>query len=76
MHLAEFVTSLPAGIRILAGVFLAFLGHFIVRELKRLSQWLLTLKLGDEAALSESFSRRYPKIAGITTILVLSLIHI
>jgi small conductance mechanosensitive channel len=73
MHPAEFIASLPAGIRILAVVLLAFLAHFIVRELRRLSQWLLTLKLGDETASSESFSRRYPKIAGITTILVSAL---
>jgi hypothetical protein len=57
--------TIPPGFRIVVIVLLAILAHFAVQGLKRLSRWMLTLKLG-----AESFPRRYPKFATVTTILV------
>jgi hypothetical protein len=51
-------------------VLLAIIAHFTVQGLKRLSRWILTLKLGREASTAESLTRRYPKIASVTTIFV------
>jgi small conductance mechanosensitive channel len=70
MKAMEFIYSLPAGVRIAAIFVLALLAHFVVRGLKRLSQWVLSLKLKTETADAESFTRRYPKVATLTTIFV------
>jgi hypothetical protein len=64
-----FIYGLPAAVRIVAILVLAVLAHFSVRGLKRLSQWLLSLKLKTETADAESFTRRYPKLATLTTIM-------
>jgi hypothetical protein len=50
--------TIPPGFRIVVIVLLAILAHFAVQGLKRLSRWMLTLKLGA------------PKFATVTTILV------
>jgi small conductance mechanosensitive channel len=70
MHPGEFILSLPTSVRIVVIVLLAILAHFTVQGLKRLSGWMLTLKLETDAATTEIFTRRYPKIATVTTILV------
>jgi len=70
MHPVEFIMSLPIIVRIVVIVLLAVLAHFTVQGLKRLSRWMLTLKLGSEASTTESIIRRYPKIATVTTIFV------
>jgi small conductance mechanosensitive channel len=70
VHVGEFITSLSPAFRIVLVVLLAVVAHFTVRGLKRLSQWLLTLRPGTGAESGESFGRRHPKLATITTILV------
>ncbi|MBN1843109.1 MAG: mechanosensitive ion channel [Deltaproteobacteria bacterium] len=70
MQAMEFIYSLPSVVRIVAILVLAVLAHFVVRGLKRLSQWLLSLKLKTDTADAESFTRRYPKLATLTTIFV------
>lgn len=70
MEPSEIITTFPTGFRIVGIVLLAIFAHFAVQGLKRLSRWMLTLKLGAEESSTESFTRRYPKIASVTTILV------
>ncbi|MGB2927976.1 MAG: mechanosensitive ion channel domain-containing protein [Desulfobacterales bacterium] len=62
--------SLPTSVRIVVIVLLAIFAHFTVQGLKRLSGWMLTLKLETDPSTTEIFTRRYPKIATVTTILV------
>jgi small-conductance mechanosensitive channel len=76
MHPVEFIMSLPIIVRIIIIVLLAVLAHFSVRGLKRLSRWMLTLKLETDPSNTEIFIRRYPKIATVTTILVSGLTFI
>jgi len=70
MHPGEFILSLPTSVRIVVIVLLAILAHFTVQGLKRLSGWMLALKLETDTSTPEIFTRRYPKIATVTTILV------
>jgi len=70
MHPGEFIMSLPISVRIVVIVLLAIFAHFTVQGLKRLSRWILTLKLETDPSTTEIFTRRYPKIATVTTILV------
>jgi small-conductance mechanosensitive channel len=70
MHPGEFIMSLPTSVRIVVIVLLAIFAHFTVQGLKRLSGWMLTLKLETDPSTTEIFTRRYPKIATVTTILV------
>ncbi len=70
MQVMEFIYSLPSVVRIVAILVLAVLGHFVVRGIKKLSQWFLSFKLKAETADAESFTRRYPKLATLTTIFV------
>ena len=70
MEPSDLIMTIPPGFRIIAIVLLAVFAHIAVRGLKRLSQWMLTLKLGAEDSTKESFTRRYPRIASVTTILV------
>jgi small conductance mechanosensitive channel len=70
MHPGEFILSLPTSVRIVVIVLLAILAHFTVQGLKRLSGWMLALKLETDTPTPEIFTRRYPKIATVTTILV------
>lgn len=73
MYLSKFIVSLPSGVRIILLVLFAVLAHFVVRGLRGLSQRVLTLRLGAGAATGEVFTRRYPKFATVTTILVSAL---
>lgn len=70
MHPLEFITSFSPGLRIIAIAVLAVCAHFIVRALKRLTQSMLAPKVGEGLSTNESFARRYPKLATLTTILV------
>jgi len=70
MESSDLIMRIPTSFRIVVIVLLAVLAHFTVQGLKRLSRWMLTLKLEAEASTTESFTRRYPKVATVTTILV------
>jgi small-conductance mechanosensitive channel len=70
VHPVEFIMSLPIIVRIVIIMLLAVLAHFSVQGLKRLSRWMLALKLETDPSTTEIFIRRYPKIATVTTIIV------
>ena len=70
MNPIEFIHSLPAAIRIIVILLLAVLSHFIVKGIRRLSQWLLTAKIKTDVSTNEILTHQYPKFATITTILV------
>ena len=70
MEPTELIMTIPGAFRIVIIVFLAIAAHFGVQGLRRLSRWILALKLGTEASTRESFTRRYPRIDSVTTILV------
>ena len=70
VHLFQTIMSLHQGFRILVIIAIAVAGHFTVRLLKHGSQRLFTPK-GVKGAESEvSFTRRYPKLASLSTVLV------
>ena len=70
MQPIQFIMSLPTSLRILSIMLTAILAHFIVRELRRLSQWLLAPAQQTGISVTESFARRYPKIATLITVFV------
>jgi len=70
MESLKLLESLHPGLRILIILAIAVVSHLIVRELKRFTQWILAPKTVSDLSSKEGFTRRYPKIAGLTTILV------
>lgn len=70
MEIIELLKSLPVALRILFIIILAVLAHFLVREMRRLSQWLLSLRLPQSDIKTENIIKRYPKIVTVTTIVV------
>jgi small-conductance mechanosensitive channel len=70
VDIIRLIESLPSGFRILAILVIAVVAHLVVRELKVLTQWILVPKTQKALSPKESFAWRYPKIAGLTTILV------
>lgn len=70
MNLLEWINNLPTAIRIIAITGLAVIGHFVVRAIRQLSQWLLAWKVEAKFSSRETFTRRFPKFATITTIIV------
>ena len=70
MNLMEFIKSLPAGFRILLIVAMAVASHFLVREIRRFSAWILTRQPTKGLSTQEQFGRRFPRIASVITILV------
>ena len=70
MDVIKLIESLTPGIRILVILGIAVVAHLFVRELKVLTQWILVPKTQKALSSKESFARRYPKFAGLTTILV------
>ena len=57
-------------LRILLVIFLAMAAIFIVKAIRRLSQYLLTMKVDSNETSQAILTRRYPKLATIITILV------
>lgn len=70
MTLTEFLEGLPLWSKILAIVFLAVAAHLLVRGIRSLSERFLTLNLGLGDSREATILKRYPKFAGLTTILV------
>ena len=70
MQPIQFIIELPASLRILSIILLAIIAHFIVRELRRLSQWMLTPAPQTGISMTESFARRYPRLATLITVFV------
>ncbi len=73
MELIELFNALPIVLRIVSIVVLAIMAHFLVRGIRRFSQWLLSFKLSGSDFNTENLIKRYPKIVTVTTILVSAL---
>jgi small-conductance mechanosensitive channel len=69
----QFLTSMPAPLRILGFVLIAVLSHFKVRAIRKLDEWILTLRVRKEIPVQETFTRKFPKTATLLTILVSSI---
>lgn len=70
MEIPDFFLSVPRALRIFLILAVAVLLHFAVTGLRRLSQWLLGIRVGRDPEARESFHRRYPRFATLTTIFV------
>ena len=70
MKLLNILTDINPILRILLVIFLAVAAHFTVKAIRRLSQYLLTMKVDSKATSEAILTRRYPKLATILTILV------
>ena len=70
MKLLNILTDINPILRILLVIFLAVAAHFTVKAIRRLSQYLLTMKVDSKATPGAILTRRYPKLATIITIFV------
>ena len=70
MKLLNILTDLNPILRIFLVIVLAVAAHFTVKAIRRLSQYLLTMKVDSKATSEAILTRRYPKLATILTILV------
>ena len=70
MKLTAFFADMHPVLRIFFITIFAVAAHFSVKLIRRLSQYLLTLRVGDKPASEVSLMRRYPRAATIITILV------
>lgn len=66
----QILYNIDPWLRILLIISLTVVAHFTVKGIRRLSQYLLAIKVGDEIASEESLSRKYPKFATIMTLSV------
>jgi len=70
MKLLNILTDINPILRILLVIVLAVAAHFTVKAIRRLSQYLLTMKVDSKATPGAILTRRYPKLATIITIFV------
>lgn len=70
MEIIELLETLPIALRIFSIILLAVLAQFLVRGIRKLSQWVLSFRLSHSDYKTESIIKRYPKIVTVTTILV------
>ena len=70
MKLVHVFSEMNPILRILLVVVLAVSAIFAVKAIRRLSQYLLTMKVDSSESSKEVLTRRYPKLATIITILV------
>ena len=66
----HFITALHPVIRILLIFLIAFIAHFIVRELKQLTEWVLVPNAKRGILSREVFTWRHPKLASLITVFV------
>ena len=66
----EWVRTAHPALRILLIIFGSVIAHFIVREIRQLTQWLLLGKREKDYIGHEALSRRYPRIASLVSIFV------
>jgi len=74
MKLVDIFTDMNPVLRILLVIVLAVAAIFIVKAIRWLSQYLLTMKIDSNESSQEILTRRYPKLATIITILVSAVI--
>jgi len=70
MKLVDIFTDLNPILRIFLVIVLAVAAHFTVKAIRRLSQYLLMMKVDSKATPGAILTRRYPKLATIITIFV------
>ena len=70
MKLLNILADMNPILRIFLVIVLAVAAHFTVKAIRRLSQYLLTMKVDSKATSEAILTRRYPKLATILTILV------
>jgi len=70
MKLVDILTNMNPVLRILLVLVLTVAAIFVVKAIRRLSQFLLTMKVDSSESSKEILTRRYPKLATIITILV------
>jgi len=70
MKLIDILTHINPILRILLVIVLAVATNFIVKAIRRFSQYLLTMKVDSNETSQEILTRRYPKLATIITTLV------
>ena len=70
MEIIHFIKDLPSALRIVIIIIFAVIVHFLVREIRKFSQWLLYIRFSGTDFNPENLVKRYPKIVTITTILV------
>ena len=70
MKLLNILADINPFLRILLVIVLAVAAIFIVKAIRRLSQYLLTMKIDSKEPSQEILTRRYPKLATIITIFV------
>jgi len=70
MKLLDILIDMNPILRILLVIVLAVAAHFIVKTIRRFSQYLLTMKVDSSETSTEILTRRYPKLATIITIFV------
>jgi len=70
MKLADILTDMNPVLRISLVIVLAVAAIFAVKAIRRLSQYLLTMKVDSRESSKEILTRRYPKLATIITIFV------
>ena len=70
MKLLDILTGINPILRIFLIIVLTVTAHFIVKAIRRFSQYLLTMKLDSQSVSQTDLTRRYPKLATIITILV------
>ena len=70
MKLLDILNGIHPILRILLVIVLAVAAIFIVKTIRRFSQYLLTMKVDSKETSQEILTRRYPKLATIITIFV------
>jgi moderate conductance mechanosensitive channel len=70
MKLLNILADVNPILRILLVIVLAVAAIFIVKAIRRFSQYLLTMKIDSKETSQEILTRRYPKLATIITIFV------
>jgi len=70
MKLLPILSEMNPVVRILLVIVLTVAAVFVVKAIRRLSQYLLTMKFDSSKSSKEILTRRYPKLATIITILV------
>ena len=70
MYILDMLSNINPILRILLVIVLTVAAIFIVKAIRRFSQYMLTMKIDSKAASEEILTRRYPRLATIITILV------
>ncbi len=73
MDLAQLFVELPKALRILVVAVLALLAHLLVRAARRVIERVMAPESPPGAPAAETFARRYPKVATITSLVVSAL---